>query len=209
MFKVGDRVKLIRRGIPTETESRQPWSVDWPAKEGLKIGDTFTITAISNDGALQVGNIDTWMDPWYFERAEEKTLEPISYEGCHPEVARALRAGDMIRCRVWDSGCSTQITTQVIGYNAKYSKYCTLDGDFYYDNAEPFVAEYRVKTPRAILRALEKDGYEWDGEVWRSKMNPKVFRPEMFSCCGKKVERQLGDWKVGDWFFIEDWLEKV
>jgi hypothetical protein len=59
------------------------------------------------------------------------------------------------------------------------------------------------------MRALEEGGYEWDGEVWRSKTNSKVFRPEMFSCCGKKVEHQLGDWKVGDWFFIEDWLEKV
>jgi hypothetical protein len=211
MFKVGDKVRLIRRGIPTKEECGRRWARDWPKEDGLEVGDVCTVAMIGSDGTLQIEGRNLWYDPWYFELVGEEVLEPIDYKGCHPEIARALKAGNMIRCRVWDDGCPTQRITQVIGFNSKYRKYCTLEGDPYYTCAEPVSTRYRVKPPRAIMRVLKESGYVWNScsWVWRSEENPLVFRPEMLVCCGKEVERRSGKWKIDGWTFDESWLEEI
>jgi hypothetical protein len=87
MFKVGARVRLIRRGIPSAAERVVSWSRDWPAEMGLEIGDTFTVTKIS-EGVLMVDDINAHLDPWYFEK-----------EGFKPDEVILVRSGPDMKWR--------------------------------------------------------------------------------------------------------------
>jgi hypothetical protein len=211
MFKVGDKVRLVRRGIPTKEECGRRWDRDWPEWAGLEIGDICTVTAVDEDDTFQISTLKVddgslWFDPWYFKKVEGVT-KPLNYEGCHPDIAKALKSGNVVKCKVWDDKCGNEHVAWVIAYyDGVYHTSST-----YHDRAEPFSPKYRVKSPRAILRALEKGGYEWDNGswMWRSETNSVMFRPEMFAYCGKKVEYRSGKWRVDSWVFIEDWLEEV
>jgi hypothetical protein len=66
MFKVEDKVRFVRQGVPPFEECGTRWYVDWAADCGLKLGKIYTVTAIT-DGAVQVDDIGTWLDPWHFK----------------------------------------------------------------------------------------------------------------------------------------------
>jgi hypothetical protein len=70
MFKVGDRARLVRRGIPTKEECGRRWARDWPKEAGLGIGDICTVTAVNEDGTIKVNYSIYWFDAWYFEKID-------------------------------------------------------------------------------------------------------------------------------------------
>jgi hypothetical protein len=212
MFEVGDRVRLVRRGIPTREKCSWKWGKDWTKEAGLELGEVYTVRAVEKDNTIRVEDSVYWLDMWYFRKVEEENMitKPINYECCNPDIAEALKSGNAIKCKVWNDNLDDKHVVWIIAYEGECKRYHTYNSS--YSNAEPETEHrYRVKTPRYIMQALEDKGYKWDGdeEAWISNKCPTRFRPEMFASCGKEVKRCLNTWEVDGWVFVEDWLEEI
>ena len=128
---------------------------------------------------------------------------PIDYTGCHPVIAEALKRGEAIECRVWDSRRGyDEGKCYVTGYVPGI--YIT-SGGFKLDRAEPIpIKTRRIMPPERAIPVLIAEGWVF-GDSGDLVGHGNSVVPLMFKMMGKP----LSDPEVSVWAWPPCIIEEV
>ena len=88
--------------------------------------------------------------------------KPIDFTGCHPVIAEALKRGEAIECRVWDTPSMGIGVGIVVGYSASnaHPYRCDNIGSSIYRHAEPIpIKTRRIMPPERAIPMLIAEGF--------------------------------------------------
>ena len=128
---------------------------------------------------------------------------PIDFTGCHPVIAEALKRGEAIECKVWDSRRGhDEGKCYVTGYEPGI--YIT-SGGCKLDRAEPIpIKTRRIMPPERAIPVLIAEGWKFD-DNGNLVGDENTILNNMFKLMGKP----LSDPKVSFWVWPPCIIEGV
>ena len=138
------------------------------------------------------------------EGVGEVQTEDINYDGCHPEIAEALRDNRKILCFVSDTPKDEPRSGWVVSYKHGVEFPYRTDGSCY-RYVEPkykVTKKTYVKKASEIVELLEEGGYSVNGEGNWSSPQKTTFNCKMFIYCGLLKPTDC------HWIWLPEWLEE-
>lgn len=126
----------------------------------------------------------------------------IDFTCCHPIIAKHLKRGESILCKVWDDEDNTRVEF-IIGWDSSAKTYCYMgesSDNFAY--AEPIQYNLYIRKASEIVKWLEDNGYECnESGIWINN-DGITFSSDFLHRAGKEVTT------VDTHSFPPEWFEE-
>ena len=111
--------------------------------------------------------------------------KPIDYAGCHPVIAKHLKRGEAIVCKVWDGGDPCEEVRCVVSY---WAKTYVSEGIVKWDHAEPIPLKVkRIMPPERAIPTLIAEGWRFNASGQMDGLAQTIL-PAMFCSMGSRLD---------------------
>ncbi len=90
---------------------------------------------------------------------------PIDFTGCHPVIAEHLKRGEIVKCKVWDSGRNRghEVEAWICRYNSNSNLPYISGSGTPWRNAEPIpIKVKRIMPPERAIPILIDEGWKFN-----------------------------------------------
>ena len=121
------------------------------------------------------------------------TTKPIDFTGCHPVIAEALKRGEAIECKVWDTYRDVKREVWICQYKGGSGFPYRSESDTPWKYAEPIPRKVkRIMPPERAIPVLIANGWKFTSAGYLTGPSC-VLVPKMYTLMGGYVDGEANE----------------